>query len=208
MGQYRCYPFFYQPYWCFNTCPFTNFVDFQFPALIIHLWDDEDEIVYGCSIFYIADDLLKYLLWKQELKDVAERLVHGNLAILDDGLEEYQKAVDNSSSVGDLVSLQCNYKKTEKLLSNILLKFASSVFEFSPVITLLPFIRHLILRNCCHQCCLNSIKACSLKTRPTQRKPRNAGWKKWRRQRQPLVSIFFLEFWIRLWFGIYQQKMQ
>lgn len=172
------------------------------------VWLQSHTIIYiYFFIFCIVVDLLKCLLWQQELKDIAEQLVHGNLAILGDGLEKYQEAVDNSSSVGDLVSLQCNYKKT-KLLFKLLLKFPSSAFEFSPVITPFPFIRHLNLRNYCHQCCHNSIKACSLKTRPTQRKPRNAGWKKWRRQRQPLVSIFFLEFWIRLWFGIYQQKMQ
>ena len=40
----------------------------------------------------------------QELKDTAERLVCGNLAVLPDGLEKYQQTVDEASTISDLVS--------------------------------------------------------------------------------------------------------
>ena len=42
---------------------------------------------------------------------MAERLVYGNLAILSDGLEHYQQAVDAAVSVKDLVKLKALIKK-------------------------------------------------------------------------------------------------
>jgi len=38
------------------------------------------------------------------LKDTAERLVCGNLAVVPEGLEEYQQTVDEASTISDLVS--------------------------------------------------------------------------------------------------------
>lgn len=45
------------------------------------------------------------LSFKQELKDTAERLVYGNLAVLEEGVEEYQHAVDQASTITELVSI-------------------------------------------------------------------------------------------------------
>ncbi|XP_068702379.1 tyrosine-protein kinase BAZ1B-like isoform X2 [Montipora foliosa] len=60
---------------------------------------------------------------RQELKDMAERLVYGNLAILSDGLEHYQQAVDAAVSVKDLAS------ELEKLLPSLLPQFCQGTFS-------------------------------------------------------------------------------
>ncbi|KAK2568145.1 Tyrosine-protein kinase BAZ1B [Acropora cervicornis] len=60
---------------------------------------------------------------KQDLKDTAERLVHGNLAVLSDGLEQYHQAVDSASSVKDLAS------ELEKLLPSVLPQFCQGAFS-------------------------------------------------------------------------------
>ncbi|KAJ7380302.1 Bromodomain adjacent to zinc finger domain protein 1A [Desmophyllum pertusum] len=59
---------------------------------------------------------------KEELKDTAERLVYGNLAVLNEGLERYQETVDEASTISDLAS------QLEKLLPAVLPQFFQGAF--------------------------------------------------------------------------------
>ncbi|KAJ7312660.1 Bromodomain adjacent to zinc finger domain protein 1A [Desmophyllum pertusum] len=59
---------------------------------------------------------------KEELKDTAERLVYGNLAVLNEGLERYQETVDEASTISDLAS------QLEKLLPGVLPQFFQGAF--------------------------------------------------------------------------------
>jgi len=57
------------------------------------------------------------------LKHTAERLVCGNLAVLHEGLEEYQHSVDQGSTISDLAS------QLEKLLPAVLPQFHQGLFS-------------------------------------------------------------------------------
>ncbi|KAL9979827.1 hypothetical protein ACROYT_G017544 [Oculina patagonica] len=59
---------------------------------------------------------------KEELKDTAERLVYGNLAVLEEGLEEYQNTVDQASTISELAS------QLEKFLPAVLPQFYQGLF--------------------------------------------------------------------------------